>query len=127
MPKLLPDDLLRRRIQALVHRAIADRTPVGYQRGFLESYVPNETEYLPENLKTHLRELGRTPDGHRPAGTYARDILNRLLIDLSWASSRLEGNTYSLLDTRELWRSRSRSDARTVAYAWWDLRVFAFG
>ena len=28
--------------------------------------------------------------------------LNRLLIDLSWSSSRLEGNTYSLLDTREL-------------------------
>jgi hypothetical protein len=28
--------------------------------------------------------------------------LNRLLIDLSWASSHLEGNTYSRLDTREL-------------------------
>jgi hypothetical protein len=91
-----------RQIQALVHRPLADRTPIGYERGFLESYVPNETAYLPENLKTHLRALGRTPDGHRPAGTYARDILNRLLIDLSWASSRLEGNTYSLLDTREL-------------------------
>ena len=91
-----------RQIEALVHRPIADRAPIGYQRDFLERYVPNETEYLPENLKTHLRALGRTPDGHRPAGTYARDILNRLLIDLSWASSRLEGNTYSLLDTREL-------------------------
>jgi fido (protein-threonine AMPylation protein) len=89
-------------VQALVHRPIADRAPIGYQRDFLEHYVPNETEYLPENLKTHLRALGRTPHGHRPAGTYARDILNRLLIDLSWASSRLEGNTYSLLDTREL-------------------------
>lgn len=91
-----------RQVQALVHRPIVDRTPIGYQRGFLDSYVPNETEYLPGNLKTHLRALGRTPDGHRPAGTYAREILNRLLIDLSWASSRLEGNTYSLLDTREL-------------------------
>src|SRR6185437_891699 len=91
-----------RQIQALVHGPIADRTPIGFQRGLLESYVPNETEYLPESLKTHLRALGRTPDGLRPAGTYARDILNRLLIDLSWASSRLEGNTYSLLDTREL-------------------------
>ena len=37
-----------------------------------------------------------------PAGTYSRAILNRLLIDLSWASSHLEGNTYSRLDTREL-------------------------
>ena len=59
-----------RQVQALVHRPIADRTPIGYQRGFLDSYVPNETEYLPGNLKTHLRALGRTPDGHRPAGTY---------------------------------------------------------
>ena len=38
----------------------------------------------------------------RPAGTYARQILNRLLIDLSWNSSRLEGNTYSLLETERL-------------------------
>ncbi len=91
-----------RQVQALVHRPIADRAPIGYQRDFLEAYEPNETEYLPENLKNHLRALGRTPDGQRPAGTYARDILNRLLIDFSWASSRLEGNTYSLLDTREL-------------------------
>jgi Fic family protein len=37
-----------------------------------------------------------------PAGTYARQILHRLLIDLSWNSSRLEGNTYSLLDTERL-------------------------
>ena len=38
----------------------------------------------------------------QPAGTYAKHILNRLLIDLSWNSSRLEGNTYSLLDTKRL-------------------------
>jgi hypothetical protein len=34
--------------------------------------------------------------------TFARDILHRLLIDLSWASSRLEGNTYTRLDTERL-------------------------
>ena len=39
---------------------------------------------------------------HLPAGTYARQILSRLIIDLSWASSRLEGNTYSRLDTERL-------------------------
>ena len=38
----------------------------------------------------------------QPAGTYAKQIFNRLLIDLSWNSSRLEGNTYSLLDTKRL-------------------------
>jgi hypothetical protein len=89
-------------IQNFVRRPLADRQPVGYQRDFLEGYVPNETNYLPEVVKALLQELGRTHDGNRPAGTYARDILNRLLIDLSWSSSRLEGNTYSLLDAREL-------------------------
>jgi hypothetical protein len=46
--------------------------------------------------------LGRSPADHAPAGTFARDILTRLLIDLSWASSRLEGNTYNRLDTERL-------------------------
>jgi hypothetical protein len=46
--------------------------------------------------------MGRPPDGERPAGTYARTIYSRLLIDLSWNSSRLEGNTYSLLETERL-------------------------
>lgn len=91
-----------REIQAIVRRPIAGRMPIGYQRAFLERYVPNQTQYLTDTLLAHLHELGRTPDEQRPAGTYARDILDRLLIDLSWASSRLEGNSYSLLDTREL-------------------------
>jgi Fic family protein len=37
-----------------------------------------------------------------PAGTFVKDILDRLLIDLSWSSSRLEGNTYTRLDTQRL-------------------------
>ena len=32
----------------------------------------------------------------------ARQVMGRLLIDLSWASSYLEGNTYSLLETERL-------------------------
>jgi len=78
------------------------RTPVGYNQGFLEAYYPNETSYLPLELREQLRQIGTPPEDERPAGTFARDILNRLLIDLSWASSRLEGNTYSRLDTQRL-------------------------
>ena len=46
--------------------------------------------------------MGDTQQTKLPIGIYGRAILNRLLIDLSWASSNLEGNTYSRLDTREL-------------------------
>jgi hypothetical protein len=85
-----------------VRQPIQHRKPVGYDREFLEAYRPNETAYLPAEIREHLHNIGRFPDGERPAGTYARDILGRLLIDLSWASSRLEGNTYTRLDTQNL-------------------------
>ncbi|MFU2489768.1 hypothetical protein [Thauera sp. WH-1] len=80
-------------IRDQMRRPLMHRRPVGYQRDFLEAYVPGETFYLPETLRHQLHEMGRTSDSERPAGTYARDILSRLLVDLSWASSRLEGNT----------------------------------
>ncbi len=85
-----------------IRQPIQLRKPVGYDRGFLDAYRPNETAYLPAEIRDHLHNIGASPGGERPAGTYARDILGRLLIDLSWASSRLEGNTYSRLDTQNL-------------------------
>jgi hypothetical protein len=85
-----------------VRQPIQYRKPVGYDHEFLEAYRPNETPYLPTEVREHLHNIGRSPGEERPAGTYARDLLGRLLIDLSWASSRLEGNTYSRLDTQNL-------------------------
>ena len=89
-------------IRDQVRRPLMHRRPVGYQREFLETYQPGTTFYLPESLRRQLHEMGRTSASERPAGTYARDILGRLLVDLSWASSKLEGNTYSRLDTQNL-------------------------
>ena len=89
-------------IRDLVRQPLVRRKPVGYQRSFLEEYEPGVTFYLSESLRVEFHEMGRTSADERPAGTYAREILNRLLIDLSWASSRLEGNTYSRLDTQNL-------------------------
>lgn len=91
-----------REVRNYVRQPIQQRKPVGYNRDFVESYRPNETFYLPADIREHLGRIGRPPGAERPAGTYARDILNRLLIDLSWASSRLEGNTYTRLDTENL-------------------------
>ena len=89
-------------IREKVRLPLMHRRPVGYQRDFLMAYEPGFTFYLPESLLIELHEMGRTPAGARPAGTYAREILSRLSVDLSWASSRLEGNTYSRLDTQNL-------------------------
>ena len=85
-----------------IHKPIQGRQPVGYNRTFLDSYRPNSTFYLTRETRQRLYEIGRSPEEQRMAGTYARQIFNRLLVDLSWNSSRLEGNTYSLLETERL-------------------------
>jgi hypothetical protein len=89
-------------IKQAVRAPIQHRDPVGYRREFLDTYRPNETIYLPVETRQHLHDLGLSPDDRHPAGTYVRKIYSRLLIDLSWNSSRLEGNTYSLLETERL-------------------------
>lgn len=86
-------------LQKLLARPRTERTPVGYNRHFLTAYEPNKTYFLSPKERRYLAEVGVTGVTIQPAGTYARQILDRLLIDLSWNSSRLEGNTYSLLDT----------------------------
>ncbi len=91
-----------KQIREYLQQPVEARKHVGYNRQFLDDYRPNTTFYLSPAERTHLAEVGTTKTGIEPAGTYAKQILSRLLIDLSWNSSRLEGNTYSLLDTRRL-------------------------
>ena len=99
---VLPLSKAGREIQGRVRQPLAARKPVGYNRGFLDSYRPNDTFYLSAEQRAHLHKVGTPKIAPQPAGTYAKQILGRLLIDLSWNSSRLEGNTYSLLDTKRL-------------------------
>ena len=93
---------IARDILEYVSRPAAARIPRGYERRLLDDYVPNKSAYIPDKIKAHLHKIGKPIVAKRAAGTFARDILNRFLIDLSWASSRLEGNTYSRLDTERL-------------------------
>ncbi|MBS3998675.1 MAG: Fic family protein [Hydrogenophaga sp.] len=101
-PDDLPVSAAGADVRAYVTQPRHLRSPVGYRQSFLEQYHPNHTVYLPPALREQLHAMGRSPAEQTPAGTFARDILNRLLIDLSWASSQLEGNTYSRLDTERL-------------------------
>ena len=89
-------------VRSYVTSPLSHRKPIGYQREFLKRYVPNKDFYLSPVERQKLHEIGKQPDGEKPAGTFAREIFDRLLIDLSWNSSRLEGNTYSLLETERL-------------------------
>ena len=101
-PVEIPLTAAAREVLQYVSRPAATRQPISYRRRLLDDYEPNRTEYLPRELKSHLHKIGKPIVADRAAGTFARDILSRLLIDLSWSSSRLEGNTYSRLDTQRL-------------------------
>jgi Fic family protein len=99
-------------LRAVLQQPLGARAPVTYYRDFVDSYRPNETFLLPTPLAEALYIEGRM-QGQQPAGTYARRVLEQLLIDLSWYSSRLEGNRKSLLDTRKLFeQGRSAGDDR---------------
>lgn len=99
-PRWSPASLDLRQYLALPQTS---RAPVAYAREFVDSYRPNETFFLPKALAEELTDVGRLPDQH-PAGTYFRRVLEQVLIDLSWSSSFLEGNTYSRMDTERLFK-----------------------
>lgn len=101
----LPVSAEGREILKLVRAPIQNRNPVGYNHELLDQYRPNQSFYLTEALRQRLFDLGHSVKTSQPAGTHAKTIWNRLLIDLSWNSSRLEGNTYSLLETERLLQS----------------------
>ncbi len=101
-------------VRDLVRRPLAARTPVSYRAEFLGGYIPNRTYYLPEAIRRELAATGKVGASGLPAGTYVRQVLDRLLIDLSWNSSRLEGNTYSLLETQRLLDLGEGAEGRAV-------------
>lgn len=76
------------------------RPTVAYRPDILAGYTPNETAWLSDEQKQKLEEAGG--GRHLEASTYSRAISQKLLVDLSYGSSSLEGNTYSYLDTQIL-------------------------
>jgi Fic family protein len=101
-------------LQKSVQRPVSERAPAAYKRRFIANYQPNITSYLSANEKKHLAEVNKAQYGSQPAGTYARQILNLLLLDLSWNSCRLEGNNYTIEDTHALFENGQRAEEKST-------------
>jgi len=69
--------------------------------------MPNETRWFAQEEIERLHEAGG--DRKLDASTYSRAMAQKLRVDLSFASSALEGNTYSYLDTQVLHSFRTFS------------------
>lgn len=117
MDVAIPLSAQAKNILVAMSKPIVQRKPIGFNRSFLEQYRPNVDSYLTKAEQQHLATIGKTAMMHQAAGTYAKEVMSRLLIDLSWNSSRLEGNTYSLLDTERLISLGEVTDTHTAAEA----------
>jgi len=79
-----------------------ERHKVWYNPDFLRNYIPNQTYFFSatnlKKLETAIKDLPIDTDFYKTN----KRFLEKSLIDLSFASSYLEGNTYSYLDTEVL-------------------------
>ena len=98
-------------VRAHLETPYGRRKPVTHNGKFVDNYVPGKSFYLGEEDRRRLLQAG-SPIPPPAAGTYARRILERLLVDLAWASSRMEGNTYDLRQTERLIRFGEEASGR---------------
>ena len=63
-------------ILAYIDQPLQARKPVGYQRDFIEAYVPNKSWYLSGSLRSQLHSMGKAVKIDASAGTYSRALLN---------------------------------------------------
>ncbi len=68
-------------------------------------------KYELENLN-ELQNKFKSNTNHLTAAEYQNE-LERLAIDLSWKSSQIEGNTYSLLETERLLKDKETASGKT--------------
>lgn len=95
-------DVDERQIQASFNfELIREQMPV------VALFTPEEEAHLEElqaEFCQHVKEMTKNE---------YRKEMERLGIDLSWKSSQIEGNTYSLLETERLLRERKTADGKT--------------
>ncbi len=102
---------------ALVYldRPLGSGHEIGYNLDWLQQFRPNRDHFFSELVRQQLHAAGRVP-GMQPSLFYQR-VFERFLIDMSWASSHMEGNTYSLLDTGRLIREGIEARGKTAVEA----------
>ena len=109
-----PISLPAKEVYKYVTSPLSNKINVGYQKVFLDEYQPNVSSYLNEDEKTTLLALGQVENPVHSGDSFSKKLSDRLLIDLSFNSSRLDGNTYSLLDAERLIREGAAADSNNA-------------
>ena len=96
-------------------KEIDERTvQTSFNFDLLENLLPKVELFAPEELR-RLDALQRkfTENISKISADSYNAEMERLGIDLSWKSSQIEGNTYSLLETERLLRESRQADGKT--------------
>lgn len=88
-----------------------NRSICRYDSNRLSDYKPNQNNLLEQDIQQEMRMLSNATI--QKGGTLNDRIFKRMIIDFSWTSSKLEGNTYTIGETEELIQRSIRSDKRT--------------
>lgn len=93
------------------------RPTSAYNPAIVGSYRANETRWLPQGAAQRMEAAAANVQHQIDASTYSRQIAERFLIELSWASSSLEGNTYNYLETEALIKFGAAASGHDLAEA----------
>lgn len=85
-----------------------------YNFSLIKEVLSNASLFNPEEME-HLNHLQETFSRKSQELTEAgfKKEMERLAIDLSWKSSQIEGNTYSLLETERLLKEKETAQGKT--------------
>lgn len=98
--------------QACLRDVNGQRIPYDFDR--IRNFTPDVSSFFtPEQLDA-LTAAGALPGGITH-DDYLTSIHRKMLLETSWASSVLEGNTYSLLDTEELFENGTPASGVDIA------------
>lgn len=103
-------------VLAHLRTPVSQRPAARYRREFAGHYRPNESRYLTDEDRAELEKAGTPfldPVFASEGVTYARRVLSELEVDMSWASSRLEGNSYDIIETEFLVRAARTADGKS--------------
>lgn len=106
---LMPADL-----EIYFQKEVDERTIINsYNFELIETLSATPTLFTKDEMARliTLQETFRSNVANLPEGAY-RSEMERLGIDLSWKSSQIEGNTYSLLETERLFKEKETAQGK---------------
>ena len=98
----IPVGIDARDIDEHVNLPILARVPIRYRPEFLDDYQPNVSRYLPYPVSDRLHQIGELHDLSLDSSVESKRMIEKVLIDLSFGSSKLEGIKTSYQATENL-------------------------